>query len=350
MKRLALINIGTHRYLAHLAIAFSTLLMGTNAHAQERDEVEIIESFGDGVPLIERVSPSIIAEEIASVIDANPKEVMAVISQAKFQGRVVELMDAQPESVLTWAKYSQIVVDEARIKRGVDFYREHKATLRRAEREFGVDAEIIVAILGIETRYGSIQGGFKVNDVLATLAFEYPRRSRFFTSQYRAFLMLCFRHPKVDCLDTKGSPAGALGYAQFLPSNYTELAIDFNNDGVVDLFESPEDAIGSIAAFLKDKGYREGEPVMVPARPRVSVNSLSRRNMQQVVRLSSLGWVTKQQVLPDDTQVSLLMFSGNKGFEFFFGLNNTRALAGYNNSRLYVRSVMELAQQIALQI
>ena len=275
---------------------------------------------------------------------------MAVISQAKYQQRVVESNDAQPESIMTWARYSQRVVDEDRIKRGVDFYREHKATLRRAEREYGVDAEIIVAILGIETRYGRIQGSDKVNDVLATLAFEYPRRSRFFSSQYRAFLMLCFRHPKVDCLNTKGSYSGALGYPQFLPSNYTELAIDFNNDGVVDLFESPEDAIGSIAAFLNDKGYREGEPVMVPARPRVSINSVRRRNTQQVVRLSSLGWVTKQQVLPDDTQASLLVYRGSKDFEFFFGLNNTQALAGYNPHRMYVRAVMELAQQIALQI
>ncbi len=175
-------------------------------------------------------------------------------------------MDNPAES-RPWAEYRSKHVKPGIINNGVKFWKEHKALLARAEQEYGVPAHIIMGVLGVETRYGGYTGKNPVINALATFAFNYPKRERFFSSELEAFLLMA-REEKRDPFSYLGSYAGAMGLPQFMPSNYRKLAVDFDNDGDKDIWDraAPADAIGSIANYLRHHGWKSGKPVATPAR------------------------------------------------------------------------------------
>ena len=189
------------------------------------------------------------------------EEIKLIIGQAEKQQKIIDSMNSPAEFTWTWDRYRKLFIEPKRIKNGKIFIKKNLETLERAEAHFGVPKEVITAILGVETRYGKIMGSYRVLDALSTLSFDYPRRSNFF-SQELINLLLLARENDLDIFKLKGSYAGAMGYGQFIPSSYRAYAVDFDNDGSVDLLNSVEDAIGSIGNYLYQHGWKSNYPII----------------------------------------------------------------------------------------
>ena len=187
-----------------------------------------------------------LVEELVNLHNFEKSYVEEIISNAKKKQKILDDMSSPAEFTLTWDRYKAIFIENKRIQNGKIFIEKNLATLERAENDFGVPKEIITAIIGVETRYGKIQGSHRVIDSLFTLGLDYPRRSKFFRSELINFFLLT-RENNLDILQIKGSYAGAMGYGQFISSSYRSYAIDYDDDGVADLFGSVDDAIGSVA-------------------------------------------------------------------------------------------------------
>ena len=173
-------------------------------------------------------------------------------------------MNRQPEGTMTWSKYKEMLVTDERVDSGKQFIYAYKQDLMRAEDIYGVPAEIIASIIGIETKYGRITGNIRVLDSLTTLSFDYPRRSKFFKIQLEEFLLLT-QEEGLDPSEVKGSIAGAMGFGQFMPDSYRNYAVDFDFDGKRDILNNPVDSIGSVANFLNKKGKWEPNTEVVVA-------------------------------------------------------------------------------------
>ena len=192
------------------------------------------------------------------------QQLVAVFNEAKRREDILELMRKPAEKVLKWHEYRKIFLTAGRIDGGVDFWKQNLDALQKAEATYGVAPQIIVAIIGVETRYGGNTGRHRVIDALSTLAFDYPPRSEFFSGELEQFLILG-REEDIDVTTTTGSYAGAMGYGQFIPSSYRHYAVDFDGDGKRDLWENKMDIIGSVANYFKEHGWKTGEPVAVLA-------------------------------------------------------------------------------------
>lgn len=198
-----------------------------------------------------------IASELVTQNIYSRAELDAIFKDVEIQQSVLDAMMNPAEYRLTWGKYRKIFLDEERIQQGVEFWQEHADTLARAEKEYGVPASVIVAIIGVETKFGRIVGKHKVLDSLTTLSVGYPRRSKFFTKELKEFLLLA-KENNLDPHAIVGSYAGAVGYPQFISSSYRNYAVDFSGDGVTDLMSQPVDAIGSVANYLERNGWQPG--------------------------------------------------------------------------------------------
>ncbi|MDX1734377.1 MAG: lytic murein transglycosylase B, partial [Halioglobus sp.] len=222
------------------------------------------ENYGDNAAALA------VVDELVAQEGFERDALLAVFAQAQKKDSILEAISRPAERVKPWHEYRDIFLTDKREREGVDFYAQHRETLQRAEREMGVPAEIIVAIIGVETSYGRITGRYRVLDALSTLAFDYPRRSEFFTRELKHYLILA-RDQGMDPTQLKGSYAGAMGYGQFMPSSYRSYAIDYDADGVVDIWNNPVDAIGSVANYFMRHGWRGGEPVVFAAQARAGL-------------------------------------------------------------------------------
>ncbi|MDX1589384.1 MAG: lytic murein transglycosylase B, partial [Oleiphilaceae bacterium] len=182
------------------------------------------------------------------------------LSRAERKDGIIESISRPAEKVLTWKEYRPIFLTEARTRQGREFMAEYSQALSRAREQYGVDPAIIAAVIGVETAYGRKRGDHRVIDALATLAFDYPPRSRFFRSELKHFLLLS-REQGFDPLALKGSYAGAMGYGQFIASSYRHYGVDFDEDGVAEILDNPVDAIGSVANYLSEHRWQRGGPV-----------------------------------------------------------------------------------------
>jgi membrane-bound lytic murein transglycosylase B len=272
---------------------------------------------------------------------------MDLLGQARFRSDIIEAM-RRPAEAKPWYKYRPIFVTMARTRAGVQFWRSNEALLERAEREYGVAPEIIVAIIGVETRYGGYTGKHRVLDALSTLAFGYPKRAPFFRKQLEEFLLLT-REEEVDPLKAKGSYAGAMGMPQFIPSSYREYAVDFDADGKRDLWNSTADAIGSVANYFRRHGWRDGEQVTLKARVRQRPDdALAEAGLKPSLpmqRLAGMGVEVKDSP-PGDTLVSLVRLENRNGEEYWLGLQNFYVITRYNHSALYAMAVYQLSREI----
>lgn len=187
-------------------------------------------------------------------------EIDAIFNEAKVQQSVLDAMMNPAEYKFTWGKYRKLFLQPDRIERGVEFWQSNEAQLSRAEKEYGVPASMIVAIIGVESKFGKFKGKYKVLDSLVSLVTGFPRRSKFFASELEQFLILT-KENKLDATAILGSYAGAVGYPQFISSSYRNFAVDFNNDGSTDLIGQVDDAIGSIANYFIENGWKPGKPV-----------------------------------------------------------------------------------------
>ena len=275
------------------------------------------------------------------------REIRALLADARVLQLVLDAVQ-RPAEYKPWHEYRKIFITEKRTVGGVRFWREHADSLARAGKRFGVPPEIIVAIIGVESFYGAHQGRIRVLDALATLGFRYPKRSAFFLSELEAFVLLSIEE-RMDARRLKGSYAGAIGMAQFIPSSYRHYAIDFDNDGSRDLAQSPDDAIGSIANYLARHGWLAGAEVAVQAEVEgdafraIIERGLKPHSTLASMRARGVGFTT---LTSDEELGALLEFETENSHEYWVGLTNFYAITRYNHSRLYALAILRLAQRI----
>ena len=272
----------------------------------------------------------------------------AIFQRAKYQERVVRIMNRQPEGTMTWERYRGIMVNESRISAGKEFIKSHRQDLQRAEKIYGVPAEIIASIIGIETRYGRIKGNIRVIDSLSTLAFDYPRRSKFFKVQLEEFLLLS-REENFNLEEIEGSIAGAMGYGQFMPDSYRDYAVDFDNDGVRDILNNPIDAIGSVANFLNKKGkWKPNVPIAMRAKAISEVKEItsSFKPYMTEIELEEFG-LEATEIIPSNLKFVPISLNLEDGYEYWLGFDNYQSISRYNRSKLYVMAVFEFSNSLS---
>ena len=253
------------------------------------------------------------------------RELEALFGRARFDPDVIRLITPKPPSERSWQEYRVRFVNERRITAGVRFRADNAGALARAEAEYGVPADIIVAIIGIETEFGRHMGQFRVVDALSTLAFDYPLRSDYFRSQLEEFLLFA-REDGRNVFGLKGSYAGAMGIPQFMPGSYRRYAVDFDGDGNRDLLDSPADAIGSVANFLKAHGWKRGESVAYPASVEGDAyhafvdESVKPRYRAEALR--EAGVTFSSEATPDTKCVLVELESPDAPAEHYVGLHN----------------------------
>lgn len=256
---------------------------------------------------------------------------------------------AKPWEAKPWHQYYPIFLTEKRLTKGLAFWKTHQQTLARAEQQSGVPAEIIVAIIGVETFYGTYTGKYSVLDALVTLGFYYPPRATFFRSEL-AQLFLLAKEENFDITELKGSYAGAMGWGQFISSSYRHYAVDFDGDGVRDLLNNPADAIGSVANYFKQHHWKANEDIAYKAQVSGTQHSpllsKSLKYTDQWGQLQDAGVTIAEPNLSKETSVKLFVFEQPNNQEFWIGLPNFYVITRYNHSPLYAMAVFQFSQQL----
>lgn len=317
-----------------------------------------------GTPLVSSAQTQAWVQETAERLQLDPVWVQSTLSQAQRLPTVEKLvLPPSSPTAKNWAAYRARFIEPIRIQAGVRFWQNHRHALERAEREFGVPASIVVGIIGVETLYGQNTGNFRVLDALATLAFHFPNshpraaaRQAFFQSELAQFLRLTSRSG-ADPLSIRGSYAGALGLPQFMPSSWAKFAVDFDGDGRIDLFGSPEDAIGSVANYFKAFDWRPGMPTHYP----VSLTP-GQTNMDQLLAPDILptfsvasfvgqGAALSGAALQHPGPLALIeLLNGPEAPSYVAGTENFYAITRYNWSSYYAMAVIELAEAVAREV
>ena len=258
---------------------------------------------------------------------------------------------SKPAEALPWYKYREIFLKPDRVEQGVRFWNENRAALERARSAYGVPEEFIVAIIGVETRYGKNAGDYKVIDSLATLAFDYPPRAEFFRGELEQYLLLA-REQGFDPRSLKGSYAGAMGIPQFISSSYRRFAVDFDVDGVTDIWGNPQDAIGSVANYFHNHGWQKGGLVALPAGQVGGGAAVQPGTGLEpdltAADLEAMG-IRPALPVPPGTKVKLVALETESGPEYWLGFQNFYVITRYNRSPLYAMAVTQLAQMIREQ-
>lgn len=273
----------------------------------------------------------------------------ALLADAQYRPDIIAKMRKPAEDTMTWADYRPIFVQSKRARQGAAYIEDHRALFDAAQKQYGVPAWMIAAIIGVETRYGHFIGKDRVLDALSTLAFDYPERSSFFTRELEKFISLCVGE-KLDCKRDVGSYAGAMGLPQFMPSSYAAYAVDGNNDGKRDLWDQPADIIYSVANYLARHGWQRDAPVTQQASV---ANTHSLEALDTDTRKTAYSWnrlaehgVEVANPPPSQTRVALLTFDGAQGTEYWVAENNFFVITHYNTSPLYALAVYQLGREI----
>jgi membrane-bound lytic murein transglycosylase B len=324
-----------------------------------------------GTPYANREDVMRFADDVADRRNLDREWVRQALAQSQFIPTVQRLMRPMQPSVSStngvvwknWRVYRSRFIDPVRIQAGVKFWRDNAATLERAEAEYGVPAEIIVGIIGVETIYGRDMGHYRVMDALATLAFDFPKtekrdRSAFFRDELEQFLSLKNR-TGIDPLQLRGSYAGAMGLGQFMPSSWIKYAVDFDGDGKVDLFNSPQDAIGSVANYFKSFGWKTGQPTHYPVSfdaARLDMEALLAPDILPTFNPESFqakGAVLTGEALTHPGPFALIelqngdpSLSAHNAQHYVAGTNNFYVITRYNWSSYYAMSVIDLGSEV----
>lgn len=282
------------------------------------------------------------------------QQLQEILSQAKRLDSVLRLMDNQAPTTSVkppsgpngaWLRYRKKFITPDNVQNGVVFWNQYEDALNRAWQVYGVPPEIIVGIIGVETRWGRVMGKTRILDALATLSFNYPRRAEYFSGELETFLLMA-RDEQDDPLNLKGSFAGAMGYGQFMPSSYKQYAVDFSGDGHINLWD-PVDAIGSVANYFKAHGWVKGDQVAVMANGQAPGLPNGFKTRYSISQLAAAG-LTPQQPLGNHQQASLLRLDVGTGYQYWYGLPNFYTITHYNHSTHYAMAVWQLGQAVAL--
>lgn len=277
------------------------------------------------------------------------EEVQSVIDQAVKKQAILDAISRPAEKTKPWHEYRNIFLGEKRIQQGVEFWSENENVLNTAAEKYGVAPEIIVAIIGVETRYGRYMGSWRVLDALTTLGFDYPPRAKFFSSELEQAFLLA-KEQKQDLTELTGSYAGAMGFGQFIPSSYRRYARDYDGDNIVDIWNNKSDAIVSVANYFKAHGWQTGEPVVQPVKLAKAVeqryiNTGDRPKENTVKSFKKMGVQLSEKMDASEPAV-LLEYEGLEGPEYWLGFNNFYVITRYNRSRMYALAVWQLSQAI----
>ena len=301
-------------------------------------------------------SPTVAAfiDEMVSTHDFDRDDLRGVLSQAEIKQSIIKKISTPAERTLSWAEYRNIFITKERINAGADFWRENREMLNRISQETGVSTEMIVGIIGVETYFGRITGKDRVLDALATLAFEYPKRAKFFRNELVQFLILA-REEELDATQPMGSYAGAMGRPQFMPSSFRAYAVDATGDGKRDIWNNWADVAGSVANYFLEHGWRTAEEVIAqatlnqqwkgpPPEPRNTLKA-----SETIESLSRKG-VVFSTTLCADSKAQLLTYEGADGIENWVGFHNFFVITKYNRSVMYALAAYQLGQAIALEV
>jgi len=309
---------------------FLILTIGFYAHAQV--DSALVDAF---------------VARFAQLNEMQDAEVRKIISQAKYQPSIIEKMNKPAEKKMEWHQYRPIFMKDDRINAGVDFMLKNKATLAKVSEDTGVPAEILASIIGVETFFGRNKGNYLVLDALYTLAFAFPKRSTYFTSELEAFILLG-QSEGLEITQIKGSYAGAMGFCQFMPSSYKAYAKSFDPGGNRDLVNSVDDAIASVGNYLKVHKWKTGESVAInmtalPTAQKVAMNGL--KPNQLVSYFEDLGY-TSDVPIDVNMKAAWIELEGLNAPEYWLGFNNFYVITRYNHSAMYAMAVFQLAEAI----
>ena len=269
-----------------------------------------------------------------------------LFSKAEINQEVLKQMTTAATAPMPWTDFRKIFITPKRVAQGKEFWKKNRMALASAQSQYGVPAEVIAGIIGVETGYGINKGKFSTMDALTTLGFKYPSRAKYFKSELTSFLILC-REQHWDPLTIKGSYAGALGLPQFMPSSYRSYAVDYHRDGIKDLFFDEENVIASIGNYLQQKGWKVGQPVAIAAKKTSEkadklVGSKPHYTLKQLAK-NGIEPVAKTRGQPP---VGVLNLQGNSGEEFWITFTNFAVIKRYNSSNYYALVVYELGNLV----
>lgn len=356
MNRRPLIAAGLAALLApSLAAAAKPLEAGRRRKVSSRAK-----AAQQGTPYAGREDAMQFADEVAERRSLNQRWTRSAIGQAQLLPVVVKLMQPAPVGTAkNWALYRSRFIDPVRIQAGVRFWQANKATLARAEQDFGVPPEIVAGILGVETIYGQQMGTFRVIDALATLAFDFPsehpraaERSAFFRGELEQFLALQ-SGPGADATKPLGSYAGAMGMPQFMPSSWAKWAVDYDDDGRIDLWGSPADAIGSVANYFRGFGWKPGMPTHYPVAfdsERLDKPGLLAPDILPTFDVPSFlakGAVLDEAAVKHQGPLALIeLQNGGDPPTYVAGTENFYVITRYNWSSYYAMAVIDLGREV----
>ena len=288
------------------------------------------------------------AEHMASRHGLDADRVEALLrDEARHQPDIIEAISS-PAEALPWYRYRAIFVTDSRIAAGVEYWARHADWLAAAQARYGVPPEVVVAIIGVETRYGRYRGRHRVIDALRTLGFAYPPRADFFRAELESFLLLASEED-IEPTTALGSYAGAMGVPQFIASSYRAYAVDFNDNGRRDLFNEAADAIGSVGHYLARHGWQADAPVAVRAQvDGTAWQAFLRPGLEPVDRVAALerAGVRPERTLEGNRPARLLALAQARGTDYWVTLENFYAITRYNHSALYAMAVHQLASAI----
>jgi membrane-bound lytic murein transglycosylase B len=290
--------------------------------------------------------------EVAAGDAARAAQARQLLEGATYQQAIIDAISRPAEGVKPWHAYRPIFMTEERIAGGAAYFEANRELLAKAQAAFGVPAEYVVAIIGVETFYGRITGKWKVIDALTTLGLYYPPRAPFFRGELVRFLNLPKeRHIELDLANVQGSYAGAMGLGQFMPTSFVKWAVDGDGDGRIDLWTTPDDIFSSIANYLRDHGWVPGGPVTAAMVPGPGARRLRDTGLDPIFPLSQLvEWGYQppdgSAIAPDEACNLLMLEVADGDFGYFAIFRNFRVITTYNRSPMYAMAVHELAQAI----
>ena len=300
-----------------------------------------------GADLLQRADVASFIDEMVAEYGYDAGQLNDVLGRVELSEQVIAAI-TRPAEAFPWHRYRAIFLKPGRIKGGAKFWRSNREQLERASERYGVPVEILVAVIGVETRYGGNTGGFKVINSLSTLAFDYPKRSRFFTSELKHYLLLA-RDQSLDPHALTGSYAGAMGIPQFMPSSYRAYAVDFDGDGLTDIWDNNADAIGSVGNYFMEHGWKPGAAVTTRATvPDGDISALLTNGLEPKLTMAHMAQAGVGAAGEVDAaeNVKLLQLENRNGHEYWLALHNFYVITRYNHSALYAMAVYQLAEAI----
>ena len=276
------------------------------------------------------------------------QELTALLEQTEFRHDIIKAI-TRPAEAKPWYEYRPIFLKPDRIQGGLKFWQENETLLQQISTDYGVPQEILVAIIGVETRYGKHTGRYRILDSLTTLAFGYPKRASFFRGELEQFLLLT-REERVNPAQALGSYAGAMGKPQFISSSYRSYAVDYDGDGHRDLWNNNADVIASVANYFKRHGWQTGEPITLEVKGSGNLKKYVEAGMKPSIKVADLlatGLKPKGSYTPDtEAKASLIELDAGGHNEYWLGLHNFYVITRYNHSNLYAMAAYQLSQEI----